>query len=182
MFDPARLDVLYFWQQLFAAQGLTLFTLRNGSPNGTPYEKCYAEKIMHGRDGQLTPMHPSSSAQMGGTSSTAAVGNLTIELWNAGAHAETENTDVTVNRRVAVQTDAPWQPAAPTRGEHLSDHGLYHSFWGRTRILATCWWAEVSSVNDDERQPLLQPVARYNNIEDEPAVRAVQRVQPVFPV
>jgi D-lyxose ketol-isomerase len=33
------------------------FTLRNGSPNGVPYEKCYAEKIMHVRDGQVTPMH-----------------------------------------------------------------------------------------------------------------------------
>ena len=37
-------DVTAFGGSSFAAQGLTLFTLRNGSPNGTPYEKCYAEK------------------------------------------------------------------------------------------------------------------------------------------
>lgn len=50
-------DVTAFGGNSFATQGLTLFTLRNGSPNGAPYEKCYAEKIMHVRDGQVTPMH-----------------------------------------------------------------------------------------------------------------------------
>lgn len=44
-------DVTAFGGNNFAAQGLTLFTLRNGSPNGVPYEKCYAEKILHVRDG-----------------------------------------------------------------------------------------------------------------------------------
>ncbi|SQB25619.1 ABC-type sugar transport system, auxiliary component [Citrobacter koseri] len=42
-------DVTAFGGTDFAAQGLTLFTLRNGSPKGMPYEKCYAEKIMHVR-------------------------------------------------------------------------------------------------------------------------------------
>lgn len=37
-------DVTAFGGNSFAAEGLTLFTLRNGSPNGVPYEKCYAEK------------------------------------------------------------------------------------------------------------------------------------------
>ncbi|HBC81188.1 MAG TPA: D-lyxose/D-mannose family sugar isomerase, partial [Escherichia sp.] len=43
-------DVTAFGGANFAAQGLTLFTLRNGSPGGTPWPKCYAEKIMHVRD------------------------------------------------------------------------------------------------------------------------------------
>ena len=43
-------DVTAFGGNSFAAQGLTLFTLRNGSPNGVPYEKGYAEKIMFGHD------------------------------------------------------------------------------------------------------------------------------------
>ncbi len=65
-------DVTAFGGNHFAAQGLTLFTLRNGSPNGVPYEKCYAEKIMHVRDGQVTPMHFHWRKRR--TSSTAAAG------------------------------------------------------------------------------------------------------------
>ena len=64
-------DVTAFGGDHFAAQGLTLFTLRNGSPNGVPYEKCYAEKIMHVRDGQVTPMLFSLDVN-GKTSSTVA--------------------------------------------------------------------------------------------------------------
>ena len=37
-------DVTAFGSNSFAAQGLTLFTLRNGSPNGVPYEKGYGEQ------------------------------------------------------------------------------------------------------------------------------------------
>lgn len=48
-------DVTAFGGDNFAAQGLTLFALRNGSPGGKPWAKCYAEKIMHVREGQVTP-------------------------------------------------------------------------------------------------------------------------------
>jgi D-lyxose ketol-isomerase len=60
--------------------GLTLFTLRNGS-NGVPYAKCYAEKIMHVRDGQVTPMHFHWRKR---EDIINRGGNLIIELWNAG--------------------------------------------------------------------------------------------------
>ncbi|MCF6626108.1 D-lyxose/D-mannose family sugar isomerase, partial [Escherichia coli] len=36
--------VTAFGRNNFAAHGLTLFTLRNGSAKGMPYVKCYAEK------------------------------------------------------------------------------------------------------------------------------------------
>ena len=97
-------DVTAFGGNHFAERGLTLFALRNGSPNGTPYEKCYAEKIMHVRDGQVTPMHfhwrkREDIINRGG-------GNLIIELWNAGTHEETEETDVTVSVDGCFQTHA----------------------------------------------------------------------------
>ncbi len=37
-------DVTAFGGNHFAAQGLTLFTLRNGSPNGVPYEEMLCRK------------------------------------------------------------------------------------------------------------------------------------------
>ena len=163
-------DVTAFGGNNFAAQGLTLFTLRNGSPNGVPYEKCYAEKIMHVRDGQVTPMHfhwrkREDIINRGG-------GNLIIELWNAGAHEETENTDVTVTVDGCRQTHAPGSQLRLTPGESIClTPTLYHSFWGE-RGFGDVLVGEVSSVNDDEHDNhFLQPVARYNNIEeDEPAL------------
>ena len=110
-------DVTAFGGNSFAAEGLTLFTLRNGSPNGVPYEKSYAEKIMHVRDGQVTPMHfhwrkREDIINRGG-------GNLIIELWNAGAHEETENTDVTVTVDGCRQTHAPGSQLRLMPGESI---------------------------------------------------------------
>lgn len=163
-------DVTAFGGNSFAAEGLTLFTLRNGSPNGVPYEKGYAEKIMHVRDGQVTPVHfhwrkREDIINRGG-------GNLIIELWNAGAHEETENTDVTVTVDGCRQTHAPGSQLRLAPGESIClTPGLYHSFWGE-RGFGDVLVGEVSSVNDDEHDNhFLQPVARYNNIEeDEPAL------------
>ncbi len=50
-------DLTRFGAADFMQTGLTQFTLRNGSPGGQPWHKPYAEKIMHVREGQLTPMH-----------------------------------------------------------------------------------------------------------------------------
>jgi D-lyxose ketol-isomerase len=70
-------------------------------------------------------------------------GNLIIELWNAGAHEETENTDVTVTIDGCRQTHAPGSQLRLTPGESIClTPGLYHSFWGE-RGLATCWWGSV---------------------------------------
>ena len=99
-------------------------------------------------------------------------GNLIIELWNAGAHEETENTDVTVTVDGCRQTHAPGSQLRLTPGESIClTPTLYHSFWGE-RGFGDVLVGEVSSVNDDEHDNhFLQPVARYNNIEeDEPAL------------
>ena len=99
-------------------------------------------------------------------------GNLIIQLWNAGAHEETENTDVTVTVDGCRQTHAPGSQLRLTPGESIClTPTLYHSFWGE-RGFGDVLVGEVSSVNDDEHDNhFLQPVARYNNIEeDEPAL------------
>ena len=47
-------DVTDFGKNNFMKEGLTLFTLRNGSPKS---EKTYCEKIMVSYVNQITPMH-----------------------------------------------------------------------------------------------------------------------------
>ena len=162
-------DVTAFGGANFAAQGLTLFTLRNGSPGGTPWPKSYAEKIMHVRDGQLTPMHfhwrkREDIINRGG-------GNLIIELWNAGADQQTEQTDVTVAIDGCLQTHTAGSQLRLAAGESIClPPGLYHSFWGEHGF-GDVLVGEVSSVNDDDHDNhFLQPRDRYNSIEeDEPA-------------
>ncbi len=56
--------------------------------------KCYAEKIMHVRDAQVTPMHfhwrkREDIIDRGG-------GNLIVELWNADSNEQTADSDITV--------------------------------------------------------------------------------------
>lgn len=162
-------DVTAFGGNDFAEQGLTLFTLRNGSPNGMPYVKCYAEKIMHVRDTQVTPMHfhwrkREDIINRGG-------GNFIIELWNADSNEQTVDTDVTVVIDGCRQTHVAGSQLRLSPGESIClPPGLYHSFWAETGF-GDVLVGEVSSVNDDDHDNhFLRPLARYNLIdEDEPA-------------
>lgn len=162
-------DVTAFGGENFAALGLTLFTLRNGSPNAFPYEKCYAEKIMHVRDAQITPMHfhwrkHEDIINRGG-------GNLIVELWNADTHDQTDNSAVTVVIDGCRQTHAAGSQLRLMPGESIClTPGLYHSFWAESGF-GDVLVGEVSSVNDDDHDNhFLQPLVRYNDIEeDEPA-------------
>lgn len=163
-------DVTAFGGDNFAAQGLTLFTLRNGSPGGKPWAKCYAEKIMHVRDGQVTPLHfhwrkREDIINRGG-------GNLIVELWNADEKEQKEDGDIRVSIDGCQQTHVAGSHIRLTPGESIClPPGLYHSFWGEAGF-GDVLVGEVSSVNDDDTDNhFLQPTARYNHIdEDEPAV------------
>ena len=133
-------DVTAFGSDDFQTQGLTLFTLRNGSPNAMPYAKCYAEKIMHVRDGQVTPMHfhwrkREDIINRGG-------GNLIIELWNAGAREETVNSDVTVVIDGCTQTHAAGSQLRLSPGESICLTPACTTAFGANRALAMCWWAK----------------------------------------
>ena len=163
-------DVTAFGGDNFAAQGLTLFALRNGSPGGKPWAKCYAEKIMHVREGQVTPLHfhwrkREDIINRGG-------GNLIVELWNADENEQKEDGDIQVAIDGCLQTHVAGSHIRLAPGESIClPPGLYHSFWGE-KGFGDVLVGEVSSVNDDETDNhFLQPTARYNNIdEDEPAV------------
>ena len=61
-------------------------------------------------------------------------GNLIIELWNTGAHEETENTDVTVTIDGCRQTHAPGSQLRLTPGKHLSHARSVSQLLGRTRL------------------------------------------------
>ncbi|MEW7313238.1 D-lyxose/D-mannose family sugar isomerase [Buttiauxella gaviniae] len=162
-------DVTAFGGDDFIAQGLTLFTLRNGSPEGAPYPKCYAEKIMHVREGQLTPMHfhwrkREDIINRGG-------GNLIVELWNSDQYEQTEESDVTVVIDGCCQTHAAGSQVRLSPGESIClVPGIYHSFWGEPGY-GDVLVGEVSMVNDDDRDNrFLKPLERFNAItEDEPA-------------
>lgn len=162
-------DVTAFGGNDFTAQGLTLFTLRNGSVDGTTWPKGYAEKIMHVRDGQVTPMHfhwrkREDIINRGG-------GNLIIEIWNADQYEQPEQSDVTVVIDGCRQTHSAGSQLRLAPGESIClTPGMYHSFWaeaGFGDVLA----GEVSTVNDDDRDNrFLKPLERFNSIdEDEPA-------------
>ena len=74
-------DVTDFNSGNFSSIGLTLFTLRNGPPDGNG--KVYAEKIMYVRENQVTPFHyhvrKTEDIINRGDSST---GKLAVQLYN----------------------------------------------------------------------------------------------------
>lgn len=169
MFDKLGWDVTAFGGNNFAAQGLTLFTLRNGSPKGMPYEKCYAEKIMHVRDAQVTPMHFHWRKREHYQSRRRQSHCRTVEC---RIREQTEDSDVSVVIDGCRQTHAAGSQLRLTPGESIClPPGLYHSFWAEEGF-GDVLVGEVSSVNDDDHDNhFLQPISRYNDIEeDEPAM------------
>ncbi|MGL4858664.1 MAG: D-lyxose/D-mannose family sugar isomerase [Enterobacteriaceae bacterium] len=165
-------DVTSFGGNDFSQLGLTLFTLRNGSPNGKPYRKCYAEKIMHCREQQVTPMHfhwykTEDIINRGG-------GNLIIEIHNADPYEALDSKPVTVVLDGCRQTHAAGSHLRLHPGESITlTPGLYHSFWGEAGkgdVLV----GEVSMVNDDNGDNrFLTPMPRFDQILEDQAVKWV---------
>ncbi|MDT3251838.1 D-lyxose/D-mannose family sugar isomerase [Serratia sp. root2] len=161
-------DVTAFGGDDFAHHGLTLFTLRNGSPGGQPYVKCYAEKIMHCREAQVTPMHfhwrkREDIINRGG-------GNLIVELHNADADERLADGAVTVTLDGCRQTHAAGSRLRLAPGESIClTPGIYHSFWGEEGF-GDVLVGEVSTVNDDDNDNrFLTPLSRFGQItEDQP--------------
>ena len=165
-------DVTAFGGNNFAAQGLTLFTLRNGSPKGMPYEKCYAEKIMHVRDAQVTPMHfhwrkREDIINRGG-------GNVLIRVYNSLPDESIDYTsDVTVHTDGRAYTVPAGTQIRLTPGESIYiTQRLYHDFEvepGTGDVLL----GEVSQCNDDSIDNRFNPpMGRFPAIEeDEPPYR-----------
>lgn len=165
-------DVTDFGLGDFEHQGLTLFTVRNGSAANLQSctGKVYAEKLLIVNDRQVTPFHfhwqkVEDIINRGG-------GRLMIQLYNATAdEGSDESSEITVSldgvrTRVPVGGVVTLQPGESIT---LPTH-LYHKFWaegGRTLV------GEVSTVNDDASDnKFLEPIGRFPTIdEDEPPFR-----------
>jgi D-lyxose ketol-isomerase len=163
-------DVTDFNSGNFPALGLTLFTLRNGRPDGSG--KVYAEKIMYVRENQVTPFHyhvrKTEDIINRGSSGT---GRLAVQLYNRGLDGGFEQTPIrVVCDGVRRNVEAG--------GIVVLDHGesitltpyLFHQFYA---IDGDGLIGEVSSVNDDTTDNyFFEPLPRYPQIyEDEPPAR-----------
>jgi D-lyxose ketol-isomerase len=165
-------DVTDFNSGNFETIGLTLFTLRNGRHEDESPRKTYAEKIMHVREGQVTPLHfhyqkTEAIINRGGP----PVGRLALQLYHSTEKGELSDAEVLVfcdgvERRIKAGELVILSP-----GESITlPPRLYHSFYA---LDADALVGEVSSLNEDSldnhfyrtlpRFPLVQ--------EDEPPLR-----------
>ncbi len=173
-------DVTDFHSGNFHSVGLTLFTLRNGSPASPRPAKIYAEKIMFVREGQVTPSHYHISKtediiNRGGK----GTGRLALQLYNSDEGGGFASTPISVfcdgiERRL--------DPGATTTlgpGESITlTPRLYHTFYA---VEGDCLVGEVSSLNDDATDNYFKdPLPRYPAIvEDEPATRLLCNEYPI---
>ncbi len=162
-------DVTSFGADDFNQTGLTLFTLRNGSRGGQPWAKPYAEKIMHVREGQVTPLHyhPQKMEDIinrGG-------GNLIVTLHNRAGN-QLADTAVNVTLDGIRQTHAAGSQLRLSPGESVTLlPGIWHSFWGEEGY-GDVLVGEVSMPNDDEHDNVfLTPLARFNPLDEDEAPR-----------
>lgn len=165
-------DVTDFNSGHFDSIGLTLFTLRNGTPANGKSGKIYAEKIMYVRQNQVTPFHYHSRKMediinRGG----AGTGRLLVQLYNADEQNGFAQTPVTVlcdgiRRQVEAGGTVVLGP-----GESITlTPRLYHMFYA---VDGDGLIGEVSSVNDDDTDNHFKdPLPRYPEIiEDEAPFR-----------
>ena len=158
-------DVTTFGGDDFQQTGLTLFTLRNGSPDGSPYAKCYAEKMMHIREGQVTPMHfhwrkREDIINRGG-------GNLIVTLYNR-EDQQLAKTPVQVTIDARRQTHAAGSHIRLAPGESITlEPGIWHSFWAEEGF-GDVLGGEVSMINDDANDNVFMDTsARFNPVVDD---------------
>ena len=159
-------DITDFGSGDYGNTGLLLLTLRNGHPSNraTMSGKLYAEKIMVVGVDQVTPMHfhwrkSEDIINRGG-------GKLMIQLYNATADEDLDDSPVTVSVDGVLRTVAAGDVLALSPGESITlPTRLYHKFWGaESRVLV----GEVSMVNDDARDNgFHEPAGRFPEIEED---------------
>ena len=154
-------DVTDFGKNNFMKEGLTLFTLRNGSPKS---EKTYCEKIMVSYVNQITPMHFHWSKMediinRGG-------GILALQLWKANIKEEKTSDSFTVQIDGITRKIEAGEIIRLNPGESITlEPYIYHQFWAEKK---TCIIGEVSKVNDDSNDNrFYEPLGRYPKIEED---------------
>jgi D-lyxose ketol-isomerase len=148
--------------------GLFLFTVRNGNLKNPDNQKTYAEKIMIGLPGQVTPYHYHRS-KMEDIINRGGAGRLCIRLYGSrGPRELDEKSPVPMavdgrNYTVPAGTVIHLSP-----GESITlFQGVFHEFWADGGVLLL---GEVSMVNDDHTDNyFLNAPGRFPEIiEDEP--------------
>jgi hypothetical protein len=165
-------DVTDFNSGTFDSLGLTLFTLRNGSPSDGVYTKTYAEKVMFVKKNQVTPFHyhvhkTEDIINRGGPDT----GRLAIQLFNSTQNGSFADSQVVVTcDGIRRQVEAGHTIIlGPGESITLTPY-LYHTFYA---VDGDCMLGEVSSVNDDDADNFFKdPLPRYPQIiEDELPLR-----------
>ena len=154
-------DVTDFGKNNFMKEGLTLFTLRNGSPKS---EKTYCEKIMVSYVNQITPKHfhwnkMEDIINRGG-------GILALQLWKANIKEEKTSDSFTVQIDGITRKIEAGEIIRLNPGESITlEPYIYHQFWAEKK---TCIIGEVSKVNDDSNDNrFYEPLGRYPKIEED---------------
>ena len=140
-------DLTDFGSGDFENNGLLLFTLRNGNYHNPANKKTYAEKIMVGLPGQITPYHYHQS-KMEDIIHRGGKGKFCIRLYaSLGPHELDEVSPVPVavdGRNFSVP---PGEIIRLSPGESVTlFQGVFHQFWAESSVLLL---GEVSMVNDD---------------------------------
>lgn len=163
-------DVTDFNSGNFEARGLTLFTLRNGPPDGNG--KVYAEKIMHVRENQVTPFHyhvrKTEDIINRGSDGT---GKLAVQLYNRGYDGGFAQSPVTVVCDGVLRNVEAGGTVILGPGESITlTPYLFHQFHA---VNGEGLIGEVSSVNDDATDNyFMEPLPRFPQIyEDESPMR-----------
>ena len=158
-------DVTDFGSGDFFKVGLQLVCMRNGE-FGNPNTKTYAEKIMMGRDGQVTPMHfhwnkMEDIINRGGA-------DLLVKVYMADENEGLSDKDVPVTMDGVTKLYPAGSIVRVKPGESITmQRYLYHSFWadGGTAIVG-----EVSMCNDDANDNrFYEPCGRFSDIEEDEA-------------
>jgi len=159
-------DVTDYGEGNFEKKGLVLITLRNGNVNNEKYTKAYAEKIIMGKEGQLSPMHfhwnkMEDIINRGG-------GDVVFQLYNATPDGALADTDVEIfqdGRRYTVKAGSE---VVLKPGQSLTLYPYYyHAFVVRPGT-GTALIGEVSMCNDDNTDNrFLEELGRFPQIDED---------------
>lgn len=150
----------------FGQTGLTLVTLRNGTPGDEPGKKNYAEKVIVSLPGQVTPAHfhhykMEDIIVRGG-------GRLVIRLWNATADERLDRSPVRVVTDGVVRVVEAGAELVLGPGESITlPPRLYHEFKGHPAD-EPCVIGEVSKANDDRTDNrFVVPLGRFPEVKED---------------
>jgi len=157
-------DITDFGLADFKKYGLTLFTLRNGMPGSNTYPKSYAEKIMIGKVGQITPLHyhlykMEDIINRGG-------GILSMQVYLADKRGEKTDKDVELSFDGTSRTlkAGSWINLKPGQSVTLPPF-VYHRFHAELNEVLI---GEVSMVNNDHQDNFFHDkIGRFPDIEED---------------